>query len=240
VQGFIRSWRATTDGLEGAAAGATDTVLILDDVGQVDAREMGAASCMLANGAGKACAARDGSLREPRCWRLLIISNGEAPVDAKLAEDRGRKPRAGQLVRMLDIPTSRAFGVLDSAGPDGGAAALADECKLAAMSDGTAGPEFVRRLIFDRVTGDEARATVIGDAAQGLSKKAIQPTESDSHFEPETNQRGREEAQGEHEQERGAVCLIEAEGGADEGDDHQERGEDSADDGILYRPTDEH
>jgi len=32
--GFVRAWRATTNGLEGAAAGATDTVLILHELGQ--------------------------------------------------------------------------------------------------------------------------------------------------------------------------------------------------------------
>ena len=63
--GYMRSWRATANGLEGAAAGATDTALILDEVGQVEARDMAAALYSLANGAGKARAARDGGLREP-------------------------------------------------------------------------------------------------------------------------------------------------------------------------------
>ncbi len=159
--GYVRAWRATANGLEGAAAGATDTVLVLDELGQAEARELAAALYMLANGAGKARAARDGALREPRSWRVLTISSGEVPVDAKLVEDRGRKTRAGQLVRMLDIPADRAFGVFDAAGPDGDAAALATTCKRAAASAyGTAGPEFVRRLSSDGETGDKARSMV--------------------------------------------------------------------------------
>ncbi len=43
IPGYVRTWRATANGLEGSAAGATDTVLILDEVGQVEAREMAAA-----------------------------------------------------------------------------------------------------------------------------------------------------------------------------------------------------
>jgi putative DNA primase/helicase len=94
---------------------------------------------------------------------VLTISSGELPVDAKLTEDRGRKARAGQLVRMLDITADRGlgFGVFDLAGPDSDAAAFAKRCKLAAASTyGTAGPEFVRRLIATDMTGAEVRALV--------------------------------------------------------------------------------
>jgi putative DNA primase/helicase len=63
--GYVRTWRATANGLEGAAAGATDTVLILDELGQVDVRELATALYSLANGTGKARAHRDGALREP-------------------------------------------------------------------------------------------------------------------------------------------------------------------------------
>ena len=159
--GYVRSWRATANGLEAGAAGATDTALILDEVGQVEARDMAAALYSLANGAGKARAARDGALREPRSWRVLTISSGEVPVDAKLIEDRGRKTRAGQLVRMLDIPAARAFGVFDHAGPDDDPANLAKACKNTTQSAyGTTGPEFVRRLISDGVSGCDVRLMI--------------------------------------------------------------------------------
>ena len=180
--GYVRTWRATANGLEGAAAGATDTALVLDEVGQVEAREMGAALYALANGAGKARASRDGTLREPRSWRVLTISSGEVPVDAKLAEDRGRKSRAGQLVRMLDIPAARPFGVFDHGGPDGDAAAFAKACTQASASAyGSAGPEIVRRLIADGVMGDDVRlimqefvAAEVPPSADGQIDRAAQ------------------------------------------------------------------
>jgi putative DNA primase/helicase len=159
--GYVRTWRATANGLEGAAASATDTALILDEAGQVDARDMAPALYSLANGTGKARAARDGSLREPKTWRVLSISSGEVPVDGKLSEDRGRRTRAGQLVRLLDIPAQRAHGVFDHPGPDGEAASLAKALKLAATSAyGTAGPELVRRLIDEPVTSEDIRAFI--------------------------------------------------------------------------------
>jgi hypothetical protein len=41
--GYVRAWRATANGLEGAAASASDTVLILDELSVVDARDVQAA-----------------------------------------------------------------------------------------------------------------------------------------------------------------------------------------------------
>jgi putative DNA primase/helicase len=85
--GYVRAWRATANGLEGVAASASDTVLILDELNVVEARDAAASFYGLANGAGKARAARDGSLREPKTWRVLILSTGEVPTGTKLAED---------------------------------------------------------------------------------------------------------------------------------------------------------
>jgi uncharacterized protein (DUF927 family) len=161
--GYVRAWRATANGLEGAAAQSSDTLLALDELGLVDPRDAAQAFYALANGQGKQRAGRDGSPREARSWRTLILSSGELPVEAKLVEAPGRKARAGQLVRMLDVTAERGAGVgaFDSGGPNGDAGALAKSIKLAAISAyGTAGPQFVRRLIADGVTGDDVRGLI--------------------------------------------------------------------------------
>ena len=178
--GFVRAWRATSNGLEGAAAQSSDTVMVLDELGMVDAREAAQAFYGLANGAGKQRAGRDGSPREPKSWRVLFLSSGELPVEAKLSEAPGRKARAGQLVRMLDVPADRGagFGVFDNGGPNGDAAALAKSIKLAATSNyGTAGPAFVRKLIDDGVTGEDVRELV------GQFVRATIPAEADGQVE---------------------------------------------------------
>jgi putative DNA primase/helicase len=165
MPGYVRAWRATANGLEGAAASATDTVLILDELGIVEARDAASSLYGLANGSGKQRAMRDGSLREPKTWRVLILSTGEMPTETKLAEDRGRKARAGQLVRMLDIPTDRGlgFGAFDNGGREGDAGALAKAFKHAAVSAyGTAGPEFVRGLIAEEVSSEDVREMIAG------------------------------------------------------------------------------
>ncbi len=154
--GFVRSWRATANGLEGAAASATDTCLVLDELGVGEARDVAAAVYTIANGVGKSRAGRDGSLREPKGWRAQLLSSGEIPIEAKIGEDFGRKTRAraGQLVRLVDIPADRGlgFGAFDHAGGFDDAGRLADAIKEAAGSAyGTAGPEFVRLLIASGV-----------------------------------------------------------------------------------------
>jgi uncharacterized protein (DUF927 family) len=148
--GFVRSWRSTANALEGAAAVSTDTLLVLDELGVVDAREAVAGVYQLAAGTGKGRSARDGSLRTSMTWRVMTLSTGELPMSAKVAEDRGRRARAGQQVRLLDIPADagRGFGVFDSAGAEQDAGKLADAIKRAAQSTyGTAGPAFVRKIL---------------------------------------------------------------------------------------------
>jgi putative DNA primase/helicase len=101
--------------------------LCSDELGVVEARDAAAAFYGLTTGSGKARAARDGTLRETKSWRVLILSSGEVPAETKLLEDRGRKARAGQLVRILDIPADRekGYGAFDNAGPEGEAGKLA-------------------------------------------------------------------------------------------------------------------
>jgi len=161
--GYVRGWRATANGLEGAAASATDTLLVLDELGVLESREAGAAIYALASGEGKARMARDASLRETKTWRVLVLSTGEVPMEVKVAEDKGRKARAGQTVRMLDIDADRGkgFGAFSHTGSESSAAVLADTLKLAAKTNyGTAGPEFVRRLVRYGVAKAGAAANV--------------------------------------------------------------------------------
>ena len=160
--GYLRAWRATANGLEGGAALATDTALVLDEMGALDSREAGAAIYSLANGGGKQRAGRDGALRQPKSWRVIIVSSGEIPLEAKLTESKG-KARAGQMLRLLDIPSDRGlgFGAFDHGGKTGDAGALARAIKSGATTSyGSAGPEFVRRIIREGVNGADVCAMV--------------------------------------------------------------------------------
>jgi uncharacterized protein (DUF927 family) len=123
VRGFLRSWRATANGLEGVLAAHSDTFLPLDELSQADAREAGQVVYMISNQQGKVRATRDGSARPVAEWRIVVLSSGETPLEAKIAEERGQRVKAGQLVRCIDIPGDFAahgcFEELHGAAPAG-------------------------------------------------------------------------------------------------------------------------
>ncbi len=106
----VHNWRATDNAAEALARAANDALLCLDELGQADGRAADAMGYMLSNGAGKARMAKDTSARPVSTWRLLFVSTGEIGLAEKVAEV-GRKTRAGQEVRILDIPADAGAGL---------------------------------------------------------------------------------------------------------------------------------
>lgn len=112
IRGYVRTWRSTANGLEAMAEGHCDTLLCLDELGQVDPREAGQIAYMLANGSGKIRAGRDGGARRVAEWRLLFLSSGEISLADKIAEDgKGRRVAAGQEVRIVDVAADAGEGL---------------------------------------------------------------------------------------------------------------------------------
>ena len=104
IRGYVRTWRATSNGLEGIAVMHCDALLCLDEMGQVRAEEVGQIAYMLSNGVGKQRSGRSGEARPSAEWRVLFLSSGELSLADKIAEDgRGRKVAAGQEVRIVDL-----------------------------------------------------------------------------------------------------------------------------------------
>ena len=99
----VRTWRATSNGLESIASLHNDSLLVLDEVGQTSGKDLSEVAYMLANGAGKTRAGRSGGARSSITWRLLFLSSGELGLADKLKED-GIQARAGQEVRFVGIP----------------------------------------------------------------------------------------------------------------------------------------
>jgi uncharacterized protein (DUF927 family) len=162
--GYLRTWRATANGLEAVFAGASDTCLPLDELGQVEGRELGQALYMATGGVGKQRMRRDATLKPSQVWRVIALSSGEFPIETKLNEDpkHGARAHAGQLVRAVDIPVSGVHGVFDDfASDDVDPGAFAEECKNATSTYyGTAGPEFVRQLIAQNILARNVREHV--------------------------------------------------------------------------------
>ncbi|MFG5777978.1 DUF927 domain-containing protein [Comamonas sp. J-3] len=146
---FRRSWRATSNGLEGAAAMFNDSLLALDEISECDPRDVGQIVYMVGNGRGKQRASRAGAARPVYRWRTSLLSNGERSIASTMAE-AGQRPKAGQSVRLLDIPVQRKFGAWDNLHQHASGPAFSDAIKRsAAKSHGTAGREFLEKLTRD-------------------------------------------------------------------------------------------
>ncbi len=148
--GFRRSWRATANGMEGAAAMFNDCLLALDEISECDPREVGAIVYALGNGRGKQRASRTGTARGVTRWRCVVLSSGERTIATTMAEG-GKLAKAGQSVRLLDVPAARRFGAWDTLHGLPNGTALSDQIKrAAAMHYGHAGRAYLERLTRDK------------------------------------------------------------------------------------------
>jgi uncharacterized protein (DUF927 family) len=159
----MRSWRATAAGLEGVAAQHNDAALFLDEIGEADPRQIGETAYMLANGRGRQRASAAGSARPVVTWRLLLVSSGELSLTAHMAA-AGRRPAAGQELRLADIPADAGagHGLFEQLHGHPTARALADALRDAvAQQHGTAWPAWLDWLARHRADiTDRARQTL--------------------------------------------------------------------------------
>jgi putative DNA primase/helicase len=146
---FTRTWRSTANGLEGAASSLNDTCLCLDEISEADPKQIGEIVYSIANGVGKTRANRIGAARRVLRWQLTVLSTGERTVRAQMAE-AGKLVKAGQEIRLLNVPASRTHGAFDELHqfPDG--RALSDHLKtVCKQHHGHAGPAFVEHILSD-------------------------------------------------------------------------------------------
>jgi len=147
---YRRSWRATANGMEGAAALFNDCLLALDEISECDPKEVGAIVYALGNGRGKQRASRTGSARGVVRWRCFVLSSGERTIGTTMAEG-GYRAKAGHSVRLLDLPAAQKFGAWDDLHGAASAAAFSDGIKRsAAQHYGVVGRSFLEKLSHDR------------------------------------------------------------------------------------------
>lgn len=147
---YKRSWKATSNGLEGVCALHNDSLLPLDEFGQVDENEVGEIVYMISEGIGKQRSCRDGSPREPRTWRILVLSTGEVGLEDHMKSGR-KQVKAGQLARVVDIPAEieNGFGCFEVIHGYSDGKSFADAIDEAcAETFGIAARAFIKNLIM--------------------------------------------------------------------------------------------
>jgi uncharacterized protein (DUF927 family) len=108
--GFMNVWRATDNGLELLANLHNDSLLVLDELGQLSPLKASEAAYLLSNGAGKTRMRSDTSQRKALEWRLIFLSSGELTLYAHAAK-AGVHTSAGSEVRMLNLPAEAGCGL---------------------------------------------------------------------------------------------------------------------------------
>jgi len=165
---FLHRWRATANGLEAVAKSHNDLLLVLDELAQVDSREAGDVAYMLANGSGKHRSKPDGLAKPAASWRLLFLSAGEIGLADHMRES-GKRARAGQELRLADVPADAGagHGIFEQLHGHSSGATLADSLIASSrVSYGTPGLRFLEKLVgVDR--------TALRDSINALRKEFL-------------------------------------------------------------------
>jgi len=157
---FMRTWNATSTGLEGVATLRNDTLLVLDEIGEAKPQDVGSIIYALGNGTGRQRGKVTGLPRQVQKWRVIVLSSGELTM-GKHMESAGIRSKAGQEMRLLDIPAYRQYGAFDDLhgmaldhnpaieeSRKGAGRTFADTLKRAASKHyGHLGPAFVALLV---------------------------------------------------------------------------------------------
>jgi putative DNA primase/helicase len=147
------TWYGTALGIANEAEAHNDGLLPLDEVGQgSSAKDVATSAYTLFNGAGKLQGAKEGGNRELKRWRTVAVSTGEMDIETFLAAG-GLKVKAGQLVRLLNVPMEKSAVHHEHQNGKQHADALKDAWQL---NHGAAGREWVKWLASHQQEAREA------------------------------------------------------------------------------------
>ena len=148
---YTRSWRATSNGLEGIAAAHNDSFLPLDEFSQISAKEVVRGVIYhLMNGQGKTRANRTGGARQSQSWRMLLLSSGEEGLAAKAGKE-GVSVNVGEELRFIEIDADVKAGIFETVSSKSEASTLANALKSASVRFyGTVGNTWLENIVRDR------------------------------------------------------------------------------------------
>ncbi len=150
---YRKQWKATVNGIEATASNHNHLMLALDEMGQMDAKQLGETAYMLSNGQGKQRANKSGGTSILRDWKLMILSTGELSIKEAI-ESIGGKAKAGQQVRMIDINADVKYGIYEELHGFNGGAELSEHLNTKSLEyHGTAFEVFLNKLVLNKDKG---------------------------------------------------------------------------------------
>mgnify|MGYP000916332290 FL=1 len=148
---LMQTWTGTAHGFTNLANARNDGLLVLDEIGQANARQVSQTAYSVINGVSKVQGAKEGGNRESTRWKTLLFSTGEKPLDAFIRR-HGEDWNAGQAARLPSIPSNagQGLGIYDRLHGFPNGAALSEHLnEAAAEQHGTIGRAFIAILQND-------------------------------------------------------------------------------------------
>lgn len=179
---FVRTWRATDNGIESVAAACNDTLLILDEMHQIDARLVGDVVYTLANGAGKLRMTSGGAAQNTSQWTVSVLSTGELSLEDHMAS-AGKKTFAGQGVRLVSLNADgRCYGAFDNLHGESEPQHFVERMKRAAAGNyGLAGILFIEKLMPVQSRKKEILQGMIDKGCQNWARALDLPKDPQVH-----------------------------------------------------------
>jgi putative DNA primase/helicase len=108
-KGFLETWRATSNGLEAVAELHNHSLLLLDEISQVNPHEVGEVIYALSNGFGKARMSKSIAARPKAEWNLTFLSSGEKTLE-QVMHGVNQRLFGGQEARFVNIQADAGGG----------------------------------------------------------------------------------------------------------------------------------
>ena len=108
-KGFLETWRATANGLEAVAELHNHSLLLLDEISQVNPHEVGEVIYSLSNGFGKSRMSKSISVRPKSEWTLTFLSSGEKTLE-QVMHGISQRMFGGQEARFVNVQADAGAG----------------------------------------------------------------------------------------------------------------------------------
>lgn len=157
---YVRSWISTANGLAAVAAEQHDMLLALDELGLARPEDADVAVYHIVAGTSKLRATLHGGLAAQTHWRTLALSSGEVWL-SEIFESLGKRPKAGQQIRLVEIPVFGQYGAFDALHGYQSSQLFVDHLKQqTSQYHGSLFPEWIKLLVSMDNLGHFAQSAI--------------------------------------------------------------------------------
>lgn len=145
----VGTFRSTLNGMESALAQASDSVLIVDEMGQANPKEIASIVYLVANETGAKRMTRTLDAAFIRTWRTLMLSAGEVTLEDVMRKEK-QDFKGGLETRFLTIPSDagkghRVYETLHDQRDDNALSVML--ARACGSAGGHVGPMFLTKLV---------------------------------------------------------------------------------------------